>query len=258
MYLIRMISNAKIINTVHVSSGSTYEPFRKIYFSILAKELNNLSDHIITVSEFNRRKLIEEGVNRKISVIYNGINPEEFKTNEIEHEDPWIFFGGRHILGKGLGTLIKAMKGIKAKLIITGEGPLTQYYKLNSTSNIKFVGKLKREKYLKYLVSSDVVVVPSMFDEANGIVAMEGMAAKKPVIVSNSGGLPELIEKSKGGLIFKRGNSKELKEKITLLLGDEKLRKKLGRKGYSWVKNWTWKKVAKLTRKVYVSKIETN
>ena len=257
IYLIKAMTRARIVNTIHVSSGSMYEPFRGIYFSIIAKELNNLSDHIITVSEFNRKKLIEEGVNKRISVIYNGVNLNEFKQKPIEHNEPWIFFGGRHIIGKGLGTLIKAMKGINAKLIVTGNGPMTNYYKFNASENVKFVGKLKRKSYIRYLISSDIVVVPSIFNEANGIVAMEGMAAKKPVVVSNSGGLPEIVKKSKGGLIFKKGNYLDLKKKIKILLSDQSLRNKLGKKGYNWVKNWTWKKVARLTEKVYVSKIET-
>ena len=248
--LMKYTLKKKIVNTIHVSPGGYYGPFRGIYFSLLAKELNVYSNGIISVSEFIKNKLREEGVNKRIEVIYNGVNLNEFRVTPIKHDKIWIMFAGRHIIGKGLGTLIKSMKKIDAELIVSGEGPMTNYYKSISNKNIKFLGKLKRNDYIKYLVSSDIVVIPSIINEANSIVAMEAMAAKKPIIVSNSGALPELV-KNGGGIIFEKGNYKELREAIFNLMNDKKKMNRLGKLNYKFIKNWTWKKVANRTRKFY-------
>ena len=106
---------------------------------------------------------------------------------------------------------------------------------------------------MELIVASDIFVVPSLY-EPFGIVAVEGLAMKKAVIGSRTGGIKEIIEDNVSGLLFEPGNHMELAEKIKFLLKNESEKAKLegnARKRaafFSWEKNA--KKVASIYRKL--------
>ncbi|MCR4312319.1 MAG: glycosyltransferase, partial [Candidatus Uhrbacteria bacterium] len=74
-----------------------------------------------------------------------------------------------------------------------------------------------------------VVVVPSMWYEPFGLVAVEAMAQSTPVIVSDRGGLPEIVQDGVSGLVFKAGDAKDLQKKLGSLLGDAPRRQTMGK-----------------------------
>ena len=94
-----------------------------------------------------------------------------------------------------------------------------------------------------------MLVVPSTWPEPFGRVAVEGMAAGLPVIVADSGGLPEVIDEC--GLITKSGDHEDLKRKIAKLHKDEELRKKLSKKGLDRSKMFSPQKIAERTLSIY-------
>jgi len=111
--------------------------------------------------------------------------------------------------------------------LIVGEGPQEKELKTfvlnNKLNNVEFIG-LKRGGELKSLVSNaKFVVVPSEWYENSPLVIYESFALGKPVIGSNIGGIPELIDDNVNGLIFEPGNSDELADKINFLLDRPKL-----------------------------------
>ena len=80
---------------------------------------------------------------------------------------------------------------------------------------------------------------------------LEAMAYGKPVVASNVGGIPYVVENGTTGLLFECGNVKELAEKIIVLLRDEELRKKMGEAGRERAKEFTWDKIAEQTVDLY-------
>jgi glycosyltransferase involved in cell wall biosynthesis len=93
-------------------------------------------------------------------------------------------------------------------------------------------------------------VFPSIY-EAFGIVLLEAMACGKPVVASNVGGIPFVVEEGKTGLLFESGNVEDLADKIVTILKDEELREKMGEAGRERAKEFTWDKIAERTVEVY-------
>ncbi|WP_175060118.1 glycosyltransferase family 4 protein [Thermococcus sp. 2319x1] len=161
---------------------------------------------------------------------------------------------------------IRAMRYIReeypdAILLMVGDGPLRQKLtkltsELKLENNIIFAGRKPPEETPLYFAASDVVVVPSVHisgvEEATSLTMLEGMASRKPVVVSNIGGLKETIEDSGGnweaGVMFKERDPKDLASKIVYLLDSPSLRKKLGHNARKYV-------VKKRSWEVYVQKV---
>jgi glycosyltransferase involved in cell wall biosynthesis len=88
---------------------------------------------------------------------------------------------------------------------------------------------------------SDICIVPSLWEEAQGIVAVEAMACGKPVIASRVGGLKYVVEDGKTGFLFKRGDISDLESKIEMLLDDKELREGMGENGrYKAATEYDW------------------
>ncbi|MCD6367998.1 MAG: glycosyltransferase family 4 protein [Candidatus Aenigmarchaeota archaeon] len=276
-FLGKLKSDIPMINTVHSSAGSLDLSVRDIvhhlHYKKLSEILQKYSDHIITVSNFNKKKLVENGVNRKkVTVIRNGINPEEFKISKkearkklkIEDDEKIVLFAGRHVREKGLGYLLRAFKKIDdAKLFILGTGPLIDIYKTYkklpySKNNIIFKGNIPRDELPYYFSAADVFVLPSIYPEPQGIVLFEAMASRTAIVSTKVGGVPEVIRETKSGILVKPKSVAKLREAIKKLLGDENLRKKLASNGYKNVKKYTWKKVALKTEKIYKMVLKHN
>jgi glycogen synthase len=155
-----------------------------------------------------------------------------------------ILFVGRLIREKGCDTLVKAAaicksKGIDLSILICGNGyfrtdieNLIKVHQLEN--NVKLIGFVSEEQLSKLYSECKIVVVPSLWPEAFGMVALEAMIHKKPVIASNYGGLSEIVKNS--GFLFEPGNEIDLAEKIQNLLGNEKLAGILGKKGFEKIK----------------------
>lgn len=189
-----------------------------------AKVIYNTYDEIFAISNFisNRVNNIQPNI-KKAKVLYNGIDINRFNLKEEEIEklrkkydlkksDFVFMYVGRIAKEKGIKQLIQAFNKIEnesAKLVITGNKQPGQeeFYKEiieligKNKKNIIFTGYVNYNEIQKIYALSDVGVVPSICNEAFGLSATEFMASGKPVIVSNQGALPEIIDKTECGKI---------------------------------------------------------
>ena len=172
-------------------------------------------DTYICPSIFYKQKL-EESKFAKSNIVYIP-NPlpydTEFRLNE--KPDDYVLYFGRLSKEKGVDDLIKACVENKMKLYIVGTGPYEEYLKnlaskLNSENQIRFFGYKTGEELKKLVFNSKVVVLPSKWYENGPFSAIEAMSMGKPLIVSNLGGLPELIVENKNGYVY--NNLSELQE----------------------------------------------
>lgn len=182
----------------------------------------NMVDLFICPSNFYKNKLIEANfTTRKIEWIRNPLPLDtEYELNN--HDDKYILFFGRLSREKGIKTLIDAMKDKNYVLKVLGTGPLyselEDYIRMNNLSNVELCGFKSGKELTNYIKNSRCVVLPSEWYENGPYSAMEAMALGKPLIVSNLGGLPELVDNNINGYVYndKKELSLALDKMITL------------------------------------------
>ena len=165
--------------------------------------------------------------------------------------DKMVLFTGRLTQHKGVEYLIKAARQIKAEVIIAGDGPERKYleslilkYKL---TNVHMVGYFssKLDTINDFYLRADVYVAPSVWNEPLGLVILEAMVNKTPVVVSRKGGVTTLVKDGYNGFLVRPRSPKLIVEKVNLLLQDEKLAEKMGERAYKTVtEKFSWDKIA--------------
>ena len=147
----------------------------------------------------------------KTVTLHNFIDKIEPKKSEKED---YVLYFGRFAEEKGIETLIGAKN---TNFICAGSGPLEE--KVNSASNLKNIG-FKTGKELEELIrKAKCTVYPSIWYENCPFSVMERIMYQTPVIASNIGGIPELIDDGKTGYLIPPNDSKALKEAINKLDG---------------------------------------
>jgi glycosyltransferase involved in cell wall biosynthesis len=233
--------------------------------------------HTITVSGANYGQMLKWYPESKghISVIHNGIDLEAFEkqlmhfTTQEKQKIRSKLFGATPddtVLltiaalhpRKGIKYLIRAMRKIveqknSTKLVIIGEGPekkelekLTE--KLQLQKHVRFLGR--QENIPKILKSSDIFVLPSV-KEAFGLVLLEAMAAQLPVVAARVGGIPEIVEDRKSGILVPPQDEDALAKHILMLINNRPLREKLAFLGHHRVKMFDAEAMVEKTKKVY-------
>lgn len=200
---------------------------------------------IISVSEYIKTELVKRGIDsQKVTTIYNLPPtlkiPSPQKRGEID-STIHLFAPGQLETFKGFSTLIEAMKIVvetnpNVHLLIAGGG--SQKQKLQKQTNrlrlcqhIEFAGKVPFIKLANLYVDCDIVLFPSIYAEPFGRVALEAMHFAKPVIASKVGGIPEVVEDKKTGLLVPPDNPAKLAEVILFLAHNASLREELGKNG---------------------------
>lgn len=195
--------------------------------TLAAKQLVRRADAIIVVSHFLRKTLISTGIDsRKIKVVYNPVVVDDQRKMEVKGS-PHLLYVGRLDIKKGVEFLLKAMQQVcmrvkDARLTIVGDGPREDRFRLLAKSLhidhcVEFLGKVS-DNHLTHLYNScTVVVVPSIWAEPFGRVVAEAIMHRRPVVASNVGGIPELIDQ-KTGVLVPPGDVSALAEAITSLI----------------------------------------
>ena len=229
-----------------LSKKRRFEFFQKKFIPVLARISFKNADKIRGVANY----LIEEA--KKIASDKRYFSFPTFtdlglflKEKDIRY-DKFIVSVGQLEKVKGIDILIKALSKIEHefsdfKLIIIGDGKEKENLK-NLSSNLKIQDKIEFKGKLSLKETKDVIkncysLVLSSLSEGLPRVLMEAMALGKPVIASNVGGIPELIKENENGFLFEKGNSEELAQKLRVLLKDEVLVKKMGKKGKEIIEN---------------------
>ncbi len=232
-------------------------------FKPVEKFIYSKYNKVISISDKTQKNLLNWlGLvnSEKFIVIENGINIIKFdNAKAYEKKD---FFGdnsfllvmvGSFSLQKDQETIIKAIKLLpeNVKLLLVGDGNkrdklVKLIEKLKLRERVKLLGI--RQDVPSILKTSDIVLVSSHW-EGFGLVAVEGMAAKKPVVASNVDGLKQVVESF--GVIFKKGNVEDLAEKIIELKGNPDYYNEIAEKCYKRSKEYSIEKLVKQYLEVY-------
>jgi len=184
-------------------------------------------------SRFMGRKFIQAGIDeKKVKHLYYTININDYPPY-YEFEDYFVYYG-RLEGAKGLMTLLKAMRQIKrSKLLMIGTGPeqvkLEEFAINNNLKNVEFVGYKSGDILQKLVSNAKFVIIPSECYDNSPLVIYESFSMGKPVIGSNMGGIPELIDHEENGLHFEVGDDNKLAQSINFLLDHPELIRQYGK-----------------------------
>jgi teichuronic acid biosynthesis glycosyltransferase TuaC len=200
----------------------------------------------------------------KILAVPNGIDVEMFKPRDrdgsrdklgLSKDKLIVLFVGWLIERKGVNYLLEAASEIKknnpnALFIILGTGIMEEELKayskkLNLDESVRFVGSKPSHEIPTWFNASNVFVMPSLSEGRPNTVA-EAASSGLPVVATAVQGTPELIQEGKSGFLVPSKDSKILYERIKILLEDEKMREKFGKKGREHILEncYTWDKCA--------------
>jgi glycosyltransferase involved in cell wall biosynthesis len=261
------------------------------YFYIKSMEHHYLerTQHFIAVSNWIKENIlngsngngsdintIKHYTHTNIKVVHNGVDLKRFSPEVNEEfsefdsiEKIKILYTGRLLAMKGLNTLIDSMKLILDEMnkdvyfIFAGIGNTKQWKKIMNKKRIPedhytFLGYVPYEKINLLYNKVDIFVLPSL-TESCPITLLEAMASGLPIIASNVGGIPEIIENNETGILVQPRDSRKLAEKISLLMENRMLTRKLSFKARKLVeRKFNANVMAKKTKKVYVDILETN
>ena len=211
--------------------------------------------------------------NDKMTMVPNGVNPHvydalveqdlrDFRLKYALPNEKIVLYVGRLVYEKGIHILVnavpKVLAKVDAKFVIVGSGYMQEQLS-NIVKNIGlehkviFTGFVDEANLLNLQKVADVSVVPSLF-EPFGIVALEAMAAKSPVVVSDTGGLGEIVQHEVTGVKVYPNNADSLAWGITKVLTDDNFAKSTRQNAYNVIlEKYDWDKIAQRTRDVYES-----
>jgi glycosyltransferase involved in cell wall biosynthesis len=129
-----------------------------------------------------------------------------------------------------------------------------QLNSLNISNNITFHGLIAHE-IVKFYQAADVFVQPSVFDEPFGMGIIEAMACQVPVVATKVGGIPEIVEDGKTGLLVEPGDSRALANAVLELLSNEDLRRKMGKTGRKRVESFSWDNIVTNLLHLYIDMV---
>ncbi len=225
------------------------------------------ADLIISASKFIKKRLVEKFpfLQGKIEVLYNGVDTRIFKPiakmkkRGDAAKDFLVFFAGNIWKEKGFDVLLKAAKGLQkenVKVLIAGSftpetNPLHKQFEEHSPENVAYLGLIKHDDLPEYCANADITVIPSRWEDPCPLVVMEAMSCGTPVIGSRTGGIPELIDNEKNGLLITPGSVSALKDAIVWCKNHPNELKNMGVEARKKALRFDWKIISEQLRKIY-------
>ncbi|MEK7619980.1 MAG: glycosyltransferase family 4 protein [Patescibacteria group bacterium] len=165
----------------------------------------------------------------KIHVIPNWVDTELFRLMTVEKQPRTVCYVGRLEKQKNLDTLVEAMQGLNARLIVYGEGSLQHTLEEQARAlgvDVKFRGRVANEELPAALNACEIFVLPSLY-EGNPKVLLEAMACGLPVVGTNVEGINTLIKDKETGLLCET-TANSLQETLKRLLNNHELQNRIG------------------------------
>src|SRR3989338_1051762 len=228
--IVRIVCKMARINNVFCFEHNIYDTLKSEKMYKIDRFLQEWSKKIIAVSSAVRRSLLKHGIKEKnIITINNGIVISKYEKSQdiltreklVIPKDTFVFLTiGRLVYQKVIDILLIA------------------FAEVNHKSTLLIVGHGKEEYNLKKLTICDCFVLASRF-EGLGIVILEAMASKKPIIISDFEVGEDIIKNGVEGLVVPKENVESLKNAITRLKSDPNLMKKLAQSAYEKVQDFS-------------------
>lgn len=187
-----------------------------LYRALLPKWVSSF----IVLSEFQKRKMVEYGWPEE-KIVVKGNFVSQNPVSPVQEKKDQIVYVGRLSKEKGVETLINAFKqlGRMTKLVIVGDGvDRVELEEMAQGLNVEFVGLKPVEEVSRLMSESKATILPSEWWETFGLTVVESLIEGSPVVVSNLGALPEIVQDGRFGEVFEAGNIEDCVAAIRRLL----------------------------------------
>jgi glycosyltransferase involved in cell wall biosynthesis len=228
----------------------------------LWRNIHTLPDYVTAISSFLKERAIRLGAKpENVSIIPNGVDLKKIKTNRepVPHR---IVSVARLSWEKGLNYLISAFPRVQKEfsnthLIIVGGGPLEKELKrqveeLGVAGSVKFLGNQSHNRVLEEISKAEVFITPSLA-EGLGIVFIEAQAVGVPVIGTEVGGIPDVIQDGETGLLIPPRDQEEIFVAITKLFKNQNLAEQLTENAKKNLNRFDWDVIAGQVSDLYYS-----
>ncbi|MFE5756230.1 glycosyltransferase family 4 protein [Streptomyces massasporeus] len=235
----------------------------------LLRRIGDATDTITYLGEYTRSRIapaLTPGAAARMAQLPPGVDEKTFHPGSGGDEvrarlgltdRPVVVCVSRLVRRKGQDTLIRALPRILAAepdtvLLIVGGGPYEKdlrrlAHETGVSSAVRFTGAVPWSELPAHYGAGDVFAMPcrtrrgGLDVEGLGIVYLEASATGLPVVAGDSGGAPDAVLDGETGWVVKGGSPEEAADRITVLLGDAELRRRMGERGREWVEEkWRW------------------
>jgi len=220
------------------------------------------SDLVVAISSHTRKEIEIIAPGSRVEIVPFGSPVPPMVESEREAQDPArtrrVLFVGRLVERKGVEYLVRAMKEISCpwpvELDIVGTGPLEENLKALAeqsglSGRVHLRGKVSTEELKRYYSACDCFVLPAIVDskgdtEGLGVVLIEALSYRRPVIASDLGGIVDIVQHEKTGLLVPEKDSLSLAAAIMRVLTDKALAGHLAEDGYKFVQSYfDWERI---------------
>lgn len=270
-----------VVTTIHATEygrNSGIHNDVQSYISGIEQKLSEISMRVIVNSLYMKQEVTNlfKVPENKIRIVPNGVDVDKFKALPVDMElrrqyaldhEKIVFFLGRLTYEKGVHVLMDAIPKVlsrykDAKFVIGGKGPELENlrqkaWNMGVADKVCLPGFIPDDMLMKMYKLVNIAVFPSLY-EPFGIVVLEGMLAHVPVVVSDAGGLNEIVSHRMNGMKFQTGNAEMLSQCIFELLTDNSLADTITRNAdESILVKYRWEDLAKKTVDVYQESIDS-
>lgn len=268
--LVKILYGIRFVVTTHGSDLHYLSRDRRLVG--LIKDAIRVSAIVTANSTFTRRwflNMFGHEWTHKVRTIPGGVYPEQYQATEeqvaaIDKKYGFtgrklVLFTGRLTVHKGVEFLIKAARQIHGEVVILGDGPergylegLIKKYQLGNVRILGYMSPKDQVNFRSFYSRADVYVAPSTWNEPLGLVILEAMAARTPVIVTRTGGVASLVKDGVNGYFVRPRNATQIAQRINELLENDTLREKMGERAHQTVtERFTWDKIAESFERIY-------
>ena len=262
-YLFGLNKTVLTIHDVTMHPGEENKGVQGILWNNLRKKAAQLIVHgEYLKSRFSKRYNCQE----KLNVIPHGVLSiyKKWDAGDVKEEENTVLFFGRLSKYKGFDTLIAAEQLITKeitdfKIIIAGKGPESKYIRQKVSENKSFelhIGFIPNNEVYKYFRRASIVVLPYTEASQSGVIPIAYLFGK-PVIVTNVGSLPEVVDDGKTGIVIPPGDPKALAQAVINIMKSNKLKSYMGEMAHKKANgDLSWSNISDLTSRVYSTLVQ--
>jgi phosphatidyl-myo-inositol alpha-mannosyltransferase len=250
-----MLKLAPTVATFH-SAGftSSYRAWGKT-MKLIAPRID-----IRTAVSGDALELVQQYVGGEYEVLFNGIEVDRYRPQVATPRENSIFFLGRHEPRKGLAILLEAMAKLPndVSLWIGSDGPETEELKerYKNDTRIEWLGRISDEEKISRLHRAGVFCAPSLHGESFGVVLLEAMAARTPVVASSLDGYMNVATHDVNALLVEPNDAAALASALARILVDSRLRLRLVEAGASHADSYSMDHLANKYIEIYYRLLE--